>query len=119
MKFSKVLACGGEKDGVRLLGKKTIELMATNYLGPVQLQDYRNSPQKAGYGYGLGVRTMMNRSAGGCNSSIGEFGWGGLAGTWMMVDPKEEVAAVYMQQLWPSMGEYICPRLCTIINASL
>ena len=119
MKFSRVLACGGEKDGIRLLGRKTLELMATNHLNPVQLQDYRNKPQKSGYGYGLGVRTMMDRAAGGCNGSIGEFGWGGAAGTWMMIDPMEEMAAVYMQQLWPTMGEYIQPRLRAVINAAL
>ena len=119
MKFSNVLACGGESNGVRLLGKKTIELMATNHLGSVQLEDYWSSPQRVGYGYGLGVRTMMDRAAGGSNSSIGEFGWGGLAGTWMMIDPLEEVAAVYMQQLWPNMSEYIQRRLRAVINAAL
>ncbi len=117
--FATALACGGEKDGVRLLGKKTIELMATNHLGQEQLRDFRNTPQRAGYGYGLGVRTLMDRASSGSNSSIGEFGWGGLAGTWMMVDPKEEAAAVFMQQLWPSMSEYIQPRLRAAINAAL
>ena len=117
--FATALACGGEKGGVRLLGRKTIELMATNHLRPEQLKDFRNSSQIAGYGYGLGVRTMMDRVAGGSNSSVGEFGWGGLAGTWMMVDPAEEVAAVYTQQLWPNMSEYIHPRLRAVINAAL
>ncbi len=119
MAFANALACGGEKNGGRLLGRKTIEMMATNHLGQEQLRDFRNTPQRAGYGYGLGVRTLMDRASSGSNSSIGEFGWGGLAGTWMMVDPKEEAAAVFMQQLWPSMSEYIQPRLCAAINAAL
>ena len=118
MKFARVLACGGEKDGVRLLGRKTLELMTLNHLNSQQLEDYHVGHNKS-YGYGLGVRVMMDRAAGGSNSSIGEFGWSGWAGTWMMVDPKEEVAAVYMQQLRPNMVEYIYPWIQAAINAML
>ena len=119
MKFARVLACGGEKDGVRLLGRKTLELMALNHLSPQQLEDYHEIPQRAGYGYGLGVRVLMDKAANGCNATIGEFGWGGLPGTQLMIDSKEELAMVFMQQLWPNMGEYIHPRLRAVINAAL
>ena len=117
--FLRVLACGGEKDGVRLLGKKTLELMATNHLNAQQLMDYHDTPLRTCYGYGLGVRVLTDRAACGCNGNVGEFGWGGWAGTWMMVDPKEELSVVYMHQLRPNMSEYIQPRLRAIINASL
>ena len=117
--FLRVLACGGEKDGVRLLGRKTLELMATNHLNAQQLMDYHDTPLRTCYGYGLGVRVLTDRAACGCNGSVGEFGWGGWAGTWMMVDPKEKLSVVYMHQLRPNMSEYIQPRLRAIVNACL
>ncbi|RKL67847.1 serine hydrolase [Salipaludibacillus neizhouensis] len=117
-RFAQVLANGGELDGVRLLGKKTIQLMATNHLEPEQLT-YFNWPYLVGYGYGLGVRVLINPSLAGTNSSIGEFGWSGLAGTWVLIDPKEKLSAVYMQQMLPNFEAYHQPRLRNIIYGAL
>lgn len=117
-RFAQLLAKGGEHEGVRLLSSKTIQLMATNHLNPQQLKDF-NWPQMRGYGYGLGVRVMMDPAAGGINSSIGEFGWAGLAGSYMLVDPKEELSVVYMQQLLPSQEPIIHPRLRAVIYGAL
>lgn len=63
-------------DGVRLLGRKTIELMRTNHLNAAQLSDFTHS-YHTDYSYGMGVRTLMDQVAGHANSSIGEFGWSG------------------------------------------
>lgn len=90
-RFAHMLANGGELDGVRIIGRKTIDLMSSNHLSPQQLS-YYNWEYLTGYGYGLGVRVMMNPSIGGSNSSIGEFGWSGLAGTWVLIDPKEQLS---------------------------
>ncbi|OAS23583.1 serine hydrolase domain-containing protein [Paenibacillus oryzisoli] len=117
-RFAQLLARGGEYEGVRLLSSKTIQLMATNHLNPQQLKDF-NWQQMRGYGYGLGVRVMLDRAEGGSNSSIGEFGWAGLAGSYMLVDPKEELSVVYMQQLLPSQEPYIHPRLRATIYGAL
>jgi CubicO group peptidase (beta-lactamase class C family) len=92
-------------DGVRLLGRKTIDLMRTNHLNTDQLLDFTNS-YHTGYGYGLGVRTLIDKAAGHANSSIGEFGWTGVAGTWVSIDPSEQFSVVYMHQLAPNMEEY-------------
>ncbi|MEI2396174.1 serine hydrolase domain-containing protein [Paenibacillus phytohabitans] len=100
-RFTQMLACGGELDGARILGRKTIELMATNHLDARQLSDMQVPGTWPGYGYGLGVRVMMDRAKGGINGSPGEFGWGGAAGTWMAADPDEELSIVYMQGLLP------------------
>jgi CubicO group peptidase (beta-lactamase class C family) len=116
--FAQLLAKGGEHEGVQLLSPKTIQLMATNHLSPKQLNDF-NWQQLRGYGYGLGVRVMIDPAAGGINSSIGEFGWAGLAGSYMLVDPKEELSVVYMQQLLPSQEPYIHPRLRAAIYGAL
>ncbi|MBD8069821.1 serine hydrolase domain-containing protein [Bacillus sp. PS06] len=117
-RFTHMLANGGELDGARILGRKTVEFMATNQLTPEQHADYTWSYLK-GYGYGLGVRTMMNPALNGSNSSIGEFGWCGMAGTWMLVDPKEKISAVYMQQMLPNFEEIHQPRLRNVIYGAL
>lgn len=117
-RFAQMLACGGQLDGVRILGSKTIDLMRTNHLGPQQLADF-DWPYLAGYGYGLGVRVMMDPVAAGGNGSIGEFGWCGLAGTWVLIDPAEKLTAVYMQQMMPNFEEYHQPRLRAVIYGAL
>jgi CubicO group peptidase (beta-lactamase class C family) len=110
LKFTQMMANGGELDGVRIIGRKTIDLMRKNQLSRVQLGDFTNS-YLAGYGYGLGVRTMMDPAAGNYNGSVGEFGWTGGAGTWTAIDPSEGVSIVYMHQLQPNMEEYHHHRL--------
>lgn len=117
-RFTQILAGGGRKDGVSLLSPHTIRLMATNHLGPEQLKDYE-WPQQAGYGYGLGVRVMIDPPAGGSSSSIGEFGWSGMAGSWALIDPALKLSAVYMQQLIPSQEPYFHPRMRNVIYGAL
>ncbi|MCT2536867.1 beta-lactamase family protein [Aquibacillus koreensis] len=117
-RFAHMLASGGEWNGQRILGEKTINLMTMNHLNEEQMQQF-NWDYLRGYGYGLGVRTMINPAQGGSNSSIGEFGWSGLAGTWVMIDPKEKISAVYMQQMFPNFEAYHQPRLRSVIYGSL
>ena len=106
LRFTQMLANDGQLDGVKIIGRKTIDLMRRNQLNDTQLKDFTNS-YLAGYGYGLGVRTMMDPAAGNYNGSIGEFGWTGYAGTWTAIDPSEGFSVVYMHQLEPNMEEYI------------
>ncbi len=117
-KFAHVMANGGELNGVRILGKNTIQLMATNHLNSEQLTNF-NWPFLSGYGYGLGVRVMIDPTVGGINGSLGEFGWCGLAGTWVLIDPKEKLSAVYMQQMMPNFEAYHQPRLRNVIYSSI
>jgi len=101
-----------------LLSKATIELLRTNHLDKVRMDDY-NWPHHSGYGYGLGVRTMVDKASGGSNSNIGEFGWSGMAGTYLLIDPALNLTCVYAQQLIPSKEEYVAPRLRSIIYGCL
>jgi len=101
-----------------LLSKATIELMRTNHLDDVRMDDY-NWLHHSGYGYGLGVRTMVDKAGGGSNSNVGEFGWSGLAGTFVLMDPALDLTYVYAQQLAPSKEEYVAPRLRNIIYGCL
>lgn len=105
-----MLACGGVFRGQRIMGRKTIDLMRTNVLTPEQRKDYVN-PYEAGYGYGYGVRTLMDRAEGDVNGSLGAFGWTGGYGSWCEADPEEGVAIVYMHNLVPSLERYYHPRI--------
>jgi CubicO group peptidase (beta-lactamase class C family) len=110
--FSQMLACEGNYKGNNIIGKKTIDLMRTNQLDEQLLKEFRNS-YLDGYGYGLGVRTMMDLSKG-SNTSIGEFGWTGMMGTYVAIDPSERVSVVYMHNLQPNMEEYTHHRVRNI-----
>jgi CubicO group peptidase (beta-lactamase class C family) len=103
--FMMMLANGGMHKGERLLGRKTIDLMRSNHLNDAQLMDFTNT-YLAGYGYGLGVRTLMSKAAGQHNGSIGAFGWTGGAGSWAEADPSEGVAIAYMHNLMPNLELY-------------
>jgi len=107
----------GEWNGVRLLGDKTIRLMGMNRLCPSAMKDFTN-PYLAGYGYGLGVRTRMDPAAG-SNSSIGEFGWTGGWGSWVLMDPTEKVTIVYFQESIPNREQYMHPRIRNIVYSAL
>lgn len=102
--FSQMLACGGTYNGHRFLGRKTIDLMRGNQLNEAQLKDFRNSYLE-GYGYGLGVRTMMEPALGYSPTGVGEFGWTGAAGTYTSIYPEEGFSVVYMHQQDPNMEE--------------
>jgi CubicO group peptidase (beta-lactamase class C family) len=117
-RFAQMLGCGGLLNGAQILGRKTVQLMSANQLKPHQFEQY-NWDFLAGYGYGLGVRVMMDRAVAGSNGSLGEFGWGGLAGTWALVDPVEELSVVYAQQMIPSLEARQIPRLRNVIYGAL
>jgi len=118
-RFANALCAGGTSEKkYRLLSNHTIELMRTNHLDEVRMKDY-NWIHHCGYGYGLGVRTMIDKAAGGSNSSIGEYGWSGMAGTYVLIDPAVDLTFVYAQQLIPSKEEYVGPRLRNIVYGCL
>ncbi|MBI4521418.1 MAG: serine hydrolase, partial [Gemmatimonadetes bacterium] len=99
--FARMLLNGGELDGVRILGKKTVELMARNHL-PAGIPSINNGTGPAATGYGLGVSVTLDPAALGRLDSVGSFGWGGAATTVFRVDPMEDMAYVIMAQLWPN-----------------
>lgn len=112
-RFASMLCMGGSLDGQRVIGRKTIDLMRENHLSPEQLKVFRAAHQNgweslAGYGYGLGVRTMIDKALGGANSTMGEFGWAGAGGTWLLADPEEKLSIVYAQQIRPNVYEAYC-----------
>ena len=115
--LTQMLACGGEYQGRKIMGRKTIDLMRCNQLNEQQLKEFRN-PYLEGYGYGCGVRTLMDPSAG-VNSSVGEFGWTCMLGTYVSIDPAEKLSLVYMHNLFPNREAYIHPRIRNIVYGVL
>ena len=116
--FSQMLACGGTYKGQKFIGKHTIDLMRTNQMNEDQLRDFHN-PYLEGYGYGLGVRTMMAPGAGNSNTTVGEFGWTGMLGTWASICPEEKFSAIYMHQMIPNEELYHHHRIRAIAYGTL
>ena len=96
--FLDALSCGGVgKNGKRILSSKTVELMGANHLKGKQCEDFYQL--RPGYGYGLGVRTHIDKAKSGSLSPIGEFGWDGAAGAFSMVDIKNKISLTYFQHI--------------------
>lgn len=118
-KFANALAnFGVAKTGERILSKGTIELLRTNQLNETMLLDF-NWPQLKGYGYGLGVRTLIDKAVGGSCGNIGEFGWGGAAGATVIVDPDREFSLFYAHHMLNPFEEYYQPRLRNVAYSCL
>ncbi len=99
-RFAQMLLNGGELEGTRILGKKTVELMTSNNLPP-EVGNLGAAQGTPGTGYGLGVSVQLDVPADGNLSSKGAFGWSGAATTHFIVDPSEEMTAVLMMQRAP------------------
>ena len=101
-RFLHMLLNGGELDGRRVLGRKTVELMTSDHIG----QAYDHGPfylpgQSHGFGLLGAVRTDGPRAPTLLNSmdgSVGEYYWAGYAGTYFWIDPEEELVGIYMMQ---------------------
>jgi len=127
MRFALMLLGGGQLEGTRLLGPRTVELMMSNHLSPVDFgyrplsfssgADYANGG--LGIGFGLTGSVITEPALTGLPVSQGNFGWGGAASTFFWVDPVEDVAVVFMTQLLPSNTYPIRAHLMKGINAAL
>jgi CubicO group peptidase (beta-lactamase class C family) len=124
-KFARLLAAGGTLDGVRILGRKTVDLLRRNHLQGEALAAFRRTHEngwesQAGYGFGFGCRVLVDRTLAGANGTEGEYGWYGAAGTWQLIDPSEELTATYAHMLLPNnLANYCHPRLRAVFYACL
>ena len=110
-RFLQMLLNGGELDGVRVLTRKTVQLMTVDHLGELQLSD--------GVGFGLGFAVLEDLGATGLPGSIGEFGWGGAYHSTYWVDPQEQLVVVYLTQLIPATNLDDHGKLRTLIYQAL
>ena len=87
-----MLANGGELNGTRLLGRKTVEMMTAAHVADTL------PGRPPGEGFGLSVRVVTNHAVRGTMLSDGTYGWSGAQGTHFFVDPREQLTAVLMVQ---------------------
>jgi len=125
LRFCQMLLSGGEVDGVRILSRKTVELMASNHLpGGGDMRQFAlpgsyGEVEFAGMGFGLTVAVAQEPARTGVVGSAGEFMWGGAASTIFWVDPREDLTAVFMTQFLPSGTFNFRGQLKSIVYGAL
>jgi CubicO group peptidase (beta-lactamase class C family) len=122
--FCRALLNGGELGGVRLLGPKTLKLMASNHLpGGVDLPTMSRSlfseASYNGIGFGLGFSVTMNPAQTLIAGSPGEYAWGGAATTSFFIDPAEELITIFMTQVLPSSAYPLRREIRTMVYAAI
>ena len=97
LRFAQMLLDGGACGSTRILGRKTVEYMVANHLGPdIRNQVGSGSAVHADYGFGLGVAVRAMPGVARTMGSVGEFSWPGAFGTYWWADPREQLVAVWM-----------------------
>ena len=117
MRFARMLLNDGKLDGVRILSRKTVDLMMADHALAMNPQLKVNEPwlgntenrngsaDLLGFGFGLGGAVIRDLAANGIPGSKGTYGWGGTANTYVFIDRKEDVSGIFFTQLRPS-GTY-------------
>jgi CubicO group peptidase (beta-lactamase class C family) len=122
--FTRLFLEGGAVDGTRVLAPATVGLLAANQLpGGADLEQfgrrlYAEVPFD-GMGFGLGVAVLVDPVRARSLSAAGELSWGGAASTAFWVDPRRELAVVFLTQLLPSNALPLRARLRTLVNQAL
>jgi CubicO group peptidase (beta-lactamase class C family) len=115
-RFAQMLANGGTLDGARIIGRKTLDLMASDHLGPdVDVGSHLIPP---GHGFGLGFAVRTHKGMAPYPGSLGQFFWGGAAGTQFWVDPVENLWALLMVQA-PGQREYVRVQFRNLVYAAI
>jgi CubicO group peptidase (beta-lactamase class C family) len=116
-RFCQMLLNGGVLDGVRIIGRKTLQLMASDHLGPeVKLNGHLVALPGHSFGLGFAVRTHEGMAA--FAGSVGQFFWSGIGGTFFWIDPREELFAVLMAQ-GPGQREYLRTLVRSLVYAAV
>ena len=148
LRFCQMLLNGGQLDGVRILGRKTVELMLLNHLpnnADLASMGYRFSSESRaravgmgfgsrynmrrgglrsetrhdGVGFGLGGAVLLDPAAAQILGSAGEFFWGGAASTVFWIDPQERMTVIFLTQLMPSSSYPIRRQLRILANQAI
>ncbi|WP_291844457.1 serine hydrolase domain-containing protein [Bradyrhizobium sp.] len=115
-RFCQMLLGGGALGGVRIIGRKTLQLMASDHLSANVKVDSPLMPPGHGFGLGFAVRTHQGMAP--FPGSTGQFFWSGMAGTFFFIDPAEDMFAVFMMQ-GPGQREYIRNMLRNLVYAAV
>jgi CubicO group peptidase (beta-lactamase class C family) len=115
-RFCQMLLSGGVLDGERLIGRKTLELMASDHLTPAVRIGGTLLPPGHGFGLGFAVRTHAGIAS--FPGSVGQYFWSGMGGTFFWIDPKEDLFAVFMSQ-GPGQRDYTRTLARNLVYAAL
>ena len=125
-RFAQMLQNGGiGATGVRLLSRKTVDLMTQNHLlgggdlATIAPPGMFSETNYDGWGFGLGVSVLQDPVRAQISGSPGTFAWGGAASTWFMVDPVEDVVEVFLTQLFPSNTYPIRREMQLLVNSAI
>lgn len=115
-RFAQMLLNGGELDGTRIIGRKTLEYMASDHLDPsVEIKGTLTQPGHS-FGLGFGVRTEVGIAP--FSGSVGQFFWSGMGGTFFWIDPKEDLFAIFMSQA-PGQRVYTRTLVRNLVYAAI
>lgn len=113
-RFQQMMLNGGEYNGARILGPKTIELMTASHTGDLPI--WISGP---GYGFGLGYGVKTDLGLSKTPSSVGTYRWGGYYCTTFWVDPAEQIVGILMTQLAPNRHINVRADFETVVYAAL
>jgi CubicO group peptidase (beta-lactamase class C family) len=116
-RFAQMLSLGGALDGARILGRKTIDHMASDHLGP-KVKIGNEVLLAPGHGFGLGFAVRREAGMAPTPGTPGEYFWGGLAGTYFWIAPAEELIALMLVQA-PGQREYYRQLFRNLVHAAL
>ena len=123
-RFCSMLLNQGELDGTRIIGRKTLAMMASNHLP--DNKDLTEMSQSAfsettyqGVGFGLGFSVILDPVKTQSLTDVGEYGWGGAASTVFWVNPKEEMVVIFLTQLLPSSTYQVRRELRSLVYSAL
>ena len=115
-RFAQMLLNGGELDGMRIIGRRTLQFMASDHLAPsVKIMGTLTQPGHS-FGLGFGVRTQDGIAP--FAGSLGQFFWSGMGGTFFWIDPKEDLFAIFMSQA-PGQRVYTRTLVRNLVYAAL
>ena len=115
-RFGQMLLNGGQLDGVRILGRKTVELMMANHLNHLTPPTTGSSQAE---GFGLGGSVRIDLAKGNLPGSLGQFGWSGAATTYFNIDPKEQTLVLVFAQHFPFNQHGLFWQFSTLMYAAL
>jgi CubicO group peptidase (beta-lactamase class C family) len=126
MRFCRMMLHGGALDGVRILSPKTVALFSLNHLpGNKELADMTmpgmfSEGGYSGIGFSIGCGVNINVAKTRLPGTLGEYFWGGAASTAFWIDPKEDLAVVFMTQVLGSDARLTLRRdLRTLVYSAM
>ena len=115
-RFMQMLLNGGQLDGVRILSRKTVELMMANHLNSLERITHQFSESD---GFGLGGSVRLDLAKSNTLGSVGQFGWDGAATTLARLDPKERTVMILLVQHFPFDEHQVFGRFSTLVYAAI